>query len=158
MNTLPKSLSFKMPAEATPLGFRPAPKNVILTVDRLRKRFALGDAPAVERASFELGQGEMLALLGPSGCGKTTTLRMIAGFEVPDAGHVRLRGQDITHTAPEARGIGFVFQDYALFPHLTVLDNVKFGLRNLTRAKATARAEEMLRMVGLAGLAARRPA
>ena len=59
MNTLPKSLSFKMPAEATPLGFRPAPKNVILTVDRLRKRFALGDAPAVERASFELGQGEM---------------------------------------------------------------------------------------------------
>ena len=133
------------------------PKNVILTVDRLRKRFALGDAPAVERASFELGQGEMLALLGPSGCGKTTTLRMIAGFEVPDAGHVRLRGQDITHTAPEARGIGFVFQDYALFPHLTVLDNVKFGLRNLTRAKATARAEEMLRMVGLAGLAARRP-
>jgi len=134
MNTLPKSLSFKMPAEATPLGFRPAPKNVILTVDRLRKRFALGDAPAVERASFELGQGEMLALLGPSGCGKTTTLRMIAGFEVPDAGHVRLRGQDITHTAPEARGIGFVF-----------------------RAKATARAEEMLRMVGLAGLAARRP-
>ena len=82
---------------------------------------------------------------------------MIAGFEVPDAGHVRLRGQDITHTAPEARGIGFVFQDYALFPHLTVLDNVKFGLRNLTRAKATARAEEMLRMVGLAGLAARRP-
>ncbi|CUX81405.1 MAG: ABC-type iron(III) uptake system ATPase component FbpC [Roseibaca calidilacus] len=157
MNTLPKSLSFKMPAEATPLGFRPAPKNVILTVDRLRKRFALGDAPAVERASFELGQGEMLALLGPSGCGKTTTLRMIAGFEVPDAGHVRLRGQDITHTAPEARGIGFVFQDYALFPHLTVLDNVKFGLRNLTRAKATARAEEMLRMVGLAGLAARRP-
>lgn len=157
MNTLPKSLSFKMPADATPLGYRPAPKNVLLTVDRLRKKFATGDTPAVERASFDLGEGEMLALLGPSGCGKTTTLRMIGGFEVPDSGHVRLRGQDITHAAPEARGIGFVFQDYALFPHLTVLDNVKFGLRKMTRAQATDRAAQMLRMVGLSDLAQRRP-
>lgn len=157
MNTLPKSLSFKMPAEATPLGFRPAPKNVLLSVDRLRRCFHNEEAPAVERASFDLGEGEMLALLGPSGCGKTTTLRMIGGFEVPDEGHITLRGKDITHAAPEERGIGFVFQDYALFPHLTVLDNVKFGLRKMKRADATARAEEMLRLVGLSGLASRRP-
>jgi iron(III) transport system ATP-binding protein len=157
MNSLPKSLSFKMPAEATPMGYRPAPQKVLLSVERLRKHFTAGEAPAVERASFSLGEGEMLALLGPSGCGKTTTLRMIGGFEEPDEGRILLRDKDITHATPEARGIGFVFQDYALFPHLTVLDNVKFGLRKLKRAEAEARAHEMLRLVGLDGLAKRRP-
>ncbi len=160
MNEMPKTpniLSFKMPAEASPLGFRPKPVKTLLQVSRLRKRFAHGDSPAVQRVSFDLGEGEMLALLGPSGCGKTTTLRMIGGFESPDEGQIRLYGSDITHLPPEARGIGFVFQDYALFPHLSVLDNVKFGLRKLSRAEAQARAAEMMALVGLTGLEKRRP-
>ncbi|MBR3371020.1 MAG: ABC transporter ATP-binding protein [Rhodobacteraceae bacterium] len=157
MTTLPKSLSFKMPAEATPSGFRPKAQKILLTVSRLRKHFPYGDAPAVERVSFDLGEGEMLALLGPSGCGKTTTLRMIGGFEAPDSGTVSLRGQDITGLPPEARGIGFVFQDYALFPHLSVVDNVKFGLRKLPRKTAQDRAHEMLALVGLSGLEGRKP-
>ena len=154
---LPRSLSFKMPAEASPLGYRTRPKKVLLSVEKLRKNFDAGDIAAVERVSFDLGEGEMLALLGPSGCGKTTTLRMIGGFESPDSGRISLRGRDITHLPPESRGIGFVFQDYALFPHLNVLDNVKFGLRKLPRAQAKARAEEMLALVGLDGLGTRKP-
>lgn len=157
MTSLPKTLSFKMPAEATPSGFRPKPQKVLLGVKRLRKHFPHGDTPAVERVSFDLGEGEMLALLGPSGCGKTTTLRMIGGFETPDEGTISLHEHDITRHPPEARGIGFVFQDYALFPHLTVLDNVKFGLRKLSRPKADARAREMLALVGLVGLDTRKP-
>ncbi|PQO24808.1 iron ABC transporter ATP-binding protein [Rhodobacteraceae bacterium WD3A24] len=146
-----------MPAEASPLGFRQIPQKVLLEVEGLRRHFDEGDAAAVERVSFAMGEGELLALLGPSGCGKTTTLRMIGGFERPDAGTIRLRGRDITDLPPEKRGIGFVFQDYALFPHLDVLENVKFGLRGLGRAAAEARAHEMLRLVGLEGLGARRP-
>ncbi|TVS00579.1 MAG: ABC transporter ATP-binding protein [Rhodobacteraceae bacterium] len=146
-----------MPAEATPLGYRPRRAKTLLEVKRLRKHFAHGDAPAVERASFDLGEGEMLALLGPSGCGKTTTLRMIGGFEAPDEGQIWLRRRDITHLPPEERGIGFVFQDYALFPHLSVLDNVKFGLRNHPRVTRELRAREMLALVGLAGLEKRKP-
>lgn len=157
MTTLPKSVTFRMPAEATPLGFRPRPAKLLLTAERLRKHFPHAEAAAVERVSFDLGEGEMLALLGPSGCGKTTTLRMIGGFEQPDEGMIVLRGRDITRLPPEARGIGFVFQDYALFPHLNVLDNVKFGLLRQPRARAEARAHEMLALVGLAGLERRRP-
>ncbi|MGY6549060.1 MAG: ABC transporter ATP-binding protein [Roseinatronobacter sp.] len=154
---LPGSLSFKMPADASPLGYRTKPARTLLTLDKLRRNFAAGDTPAVERVSFELGEGEMMALLGPSGCGKTTTLRMIGGFERPDSGTIRLRGQDITHLPPEARGIGFVFQDYALFPHLNVLENVKFGLRKVPRAEAERRARDMLVLVGLTGLGMRKP-
>ena len=157
MNDLPKTLTFRMPADASPLGFRQKPARPLLEVDRLRKTFTHAEGAAVERVSLSLGEGELLALLGPSGCGKTTTLRMIGGFERPDDGRITLGGRDITHLAPEARGIGFVFQDYALFPHLNVLDNVKFGLRHLPRAKATARAEEMLRLVGLEDLGRRKP-
>jgi len=157
MQHLPKSLSFKMPADASPLGFRQKPAKVLLEVDGLKRSFTDGEAAAVERVSFTMGESELLALLGPSGCGKTTTLRMIGGFEAPDAGKILLRGRDITRLPPEKRGIGFVFQDYALFPHLNVLENVKFGLRSMNRKQADLRAREMLRLVGLEPLATRRP-
>jgi iron(III) transport system ATP-binding protein len=157
MHQMPSSLRFRMPADASPLGFRQMPAKVLLSVDGLRKQFAKGGSAAVENVSFVLGEGEMMALLGPSGCGKTTTLRMIGGFEVPDAGRIQLRGRDITALPPEQRGIGFVFQDYALFPHLDVLANVRFGLRKLPRDKADARARDMLALVGLADLGARKP-
>ncbi len=161
MNERPKILTFKMPAEASPLGYRQKPTKPLLEVDRLRKTFPHAGPKttlaAVERVSLSLGEGELMALLGPSGCGKTTTLRMIGGFETPDEGRITLAGRDITHLPPEARGIGFVFQDYALFPHLDVLENVKFGLRGMNRAQADARAREMLRLVGLSDLERRRP-
>ncbi len=157
MNSLPKSLAFKMPAEASPLGYRVRPAKTLLSVEKLRKTFPPELSPAVERVSFDLGEGEMMALLGPSGCGKTTTLRMIGGFEMPDRGAIRLRGRDITQLPPESRGIGFVFQDYALFPHLNVLENVKFGLRKMPRSDADARARKMLELVGLQALGARKP-
>jgi iron(III) transport system ATP-binding protein len=130
---------------------------LLLSVEGLTKHFARNEAAAVEEASFTVSEGELLALLGPSGCGKTTTLRMIGGFETPDAGVVRLGRREITGLPPEKRGIGFVFQDYALFPHLTVLENVRFGLKGRPRAQARARAAEMLELVGLAGLGDRRP-
>ena len=109
----------------------------LLTLHRISKRFA-ADAPlAVDGLSLTVAEGEILALLGPSGCGKTTTLRLIAGFEAPDAGTVAVRGAIVagagSMVAPEDRGIGIVFQDYALFPHLTVADNVAFGLQRLPR-------------------------
>ncbi|WP_245243009.1 ABC transporter ATP-binding protein [Pararhodobacter sp. SW119] len=157
MNERPKILSFKMPAEASPLGYRQKPAKPLLEVDRLRKTFAHAQTAAVERVSLSLGEGEVMALLGPSGCGKTTTLRMIGGFEAPDEGRIVFAGQDITDLPPEAREIGFVFQDYALFPHLTVLENVRFGLHRLPRARAEARAQEMLAFVGLEELTRRRP-
>lgn len=157
MSELPKTLTFRMPAEASALGFRQRPAKPILEADRLKKRFAKAEGFAVEQVSLSVGEGELLALLGPSGCGKTTTLRMIGGFERPDAGQILFESRDITHEPPEARGIGFVFQDYALFPHLSVLDNVKFGLRKLSRSEAKNRAQEMLALVGLSDLGSRKP-
>lgn len=157
MTDLPRSLTFRMPAEATPQGYRPRPQSVLLAVSRLTRRFASADSAAVSRVSFDLGEGEMLALLGPSGCGKTTTLRMIGGFERPDSGTITLKGSDITDLPPEERGIGFVFQDYALFPHLSVRDNVRFGLHRMPRAQADARVCDMLALVGLTGLEKRKP-
>jgi len=88
-----------------------------------------GRVTAVDDVSLEVGQGELLTLLGPSGCGKSTTLRMIAGFEVPDSGRVSIAGKDVTAVMPNRRNIGFVFQNYALFPHLNVFENVAYGLR-----------------------------
>ena len=157
MTEAPRILTFRMPAEASPLGYRQRPARVVLELAGLRKRFAHAGAAAVERVDLALGEGELLALLGPSGCGKTTTLRMIGGFETPDAGAIRLEGREIGHLPPEARGIGFVFQDYALFPHLTVAENLAFGLRALPRADRAERVAEMLALVGLAGLEGRRP-
>ena len=157
MQELPRSLNFRMPAEASALGYRQRPLRPLLEVDGLTRRFHAGDAAAVDRVSFTLGEGELLALLGPSGCGKTTTLRMIGGLETPDAGTIRLKGRDITHLPTERRGIGIVFQDYALFPHLNVLENVRFGLRQMSRAEGQAHARKMLALVGLEGLESRKP-
>ena len=122
----------------------------------VHKRF--GDTVAVDDASLCVGRGEVVALLGPSGCGKTTLLRLIAGFERPDHGSVtvagRLAAAPGTWTAPEARRVGMVFQDYALFPHLTVAANVGFGLSRRERAT---RVPELLSIVGLSGLDRRYP-
>ena len=135
--------------------------NHLLQAKGLWKRFTRRDAPVLRDVSFDVGEGEIFALVGPSGCGKTTALRITAGFEPPDAGTVTLRGQTITggrfHTPAENRGIGFVFQDYALFPHLTVLENVLFGLHQRPHGEALHRAEEVLAMVGLAGVHDRLP-
>ena len=121
----------------------------LLSVQALTKRF--GAHQAVQDLSFDLSPGEILALIGPSGCGKTTTLRMLAGFETPDRGDILLQGRPITHLAAERRGIGMVFQDYALFPHMTVAENVAFGARDPGDVPA------MLALVGMEALAARYP-
>ncbi|MFC7330519.1 ABC transporter ATP-binding protein [Marinactinospora rubrisoli] len=115
---------------------------------------------AVSDLSLDVPRGSFTTLLGPSGCGKTTTLRMIAGFVRPTRGRILLEGADATATPPEKRNIGMVFQSYALFPHMTLRDNVAFGLRarRLPKAEVAQRVGEALELVGLAGLAARRPA
>jgi iron(III) transport system ATP-binding protein len=133
----------------------------LLVLDQVSKRYGPAEPPAVDRLSLEVAEGEILALLGPSGCGKTTTLRLIAGLEIPDAGTITLRGQVVTGPGrvvpPEERGIGVVFQDYALFPHLTVADNVGFGLPRAGRAARRARVDEVLDLVGLGGFGPRYP-
>lgn len=150
-------MSFSSAAAFSEDVVAPATQAPLLSVAGLSKRFTSGGTVAADALSFSLHDGEMLALLGPSGCGKTTCLRMLGGFERPDAGQIRLHGRDITQSAPEDRGIGFVFQDYALFPHLSVLENVKFGLRRRSRINAETRAREMLDLVGLGALGARKP-
>jgi putative spermidine/putrescine transport system ATP-binding protein len=119
-----------------------------------------GKTPVVDDLTLTAGKGELLSILGPSGCGKTTTLRMIAGFVTPVAGAIRVGGREIQNAAPHRRNIGYVFQNYALFPHLTVADNVGFGLRMRFVAKPDrgARVAEALELVGLAHLAERYPA
>ena len=118
-----------------------------------------GNTAAVDRLSFRLRKGEFLSLLGPSGCGKTTTLRVIAGFLLPNAGRVLFRGQDITNEPPYRRDLGLVFQNYALFPHMTVADNVSFGLRmrRATKAVIRERVTWALDLVRLPGFEGRRP-
>src|SRR6188472_2674276 len=98
-----------------------------IELSKLTKEFA--DVTAVDAIDLRIPAGEFFSLLGPSGCGKTTTLRMVAGFEHPDAGAVRLDGQDMSRTPPARRPVNTVFQSYALFPHLRIRDNVAFGLR-----------------------------
>ncbi|MBX3145861.1 MAG: ABC transporter ATP-binding protein [Gemmatimonadales bacterium] len=126
-----------------------------LILDGLSKRFDGG--AGVRDVSLSLARGEILALLGPSGSGKTTTLRLLAGFEQPDAGRIVVNGADVTTMAPVARRFGMVFQHYALFPHLTVAQNVAFGLESLKLGTAalTDRVEGVLRAVDLAGYGAR---
>ncbi|MDR7486780.1 MAG: ABC transporter ATP-binding protein [Armatimonadota bacterium] len=116
--------------------------------------------PAVDHLSLEVDEGEILALLGPSGSGKTTVLRLVAGFERPDAGQIWIAGRQVAGgewIPPEARGVGMVFQDYALFPHLTVAENVAFGLHCLLQMERAPRTEEVLRLVGMEAFAARYP-
>jgi spermidine/putrescine transport system ATP-binding protein len=123
----------------------------------LVKRFA--DVTAVAGINLDMPEGEFFSLLGPSGCGKTTTLRLIAGFERPDEGQILLDGVDMAQTPPHKRNVNTVFQNYALFPHLTVADNVAFGLRykDVSKADAKKRVGEALGLVRLEGLEKRRP-
>ncbi|MEZ2146768.1 ABC transporter ATP-binding protein [Bradyrhizobium sp. DN5] len=117
------------------------------------------EVPAVANVSLGVRRGELLCLLGPSGCGKTTTLRMIAGFVEPTSGTVSINGSDMTHQPPYRRDTGMVFQSYALFPHMTVAENIAFGLENLKwpREKRETRVEEMLKLVELPHLTQRFP-
>jgi ABC-type Fe3+/spermidine/putrescine transport system ATPase subunit len=121
------------------------------------KRF--GGVTAVDRLDLEIRRGEFLSLLGPSGCGKTTTLRLIAGFERPDEGEIRIEGADVAGLPAYKRPVNTVFQSYALFPHLTVLDNVGYGLkqRGVPRGSRRARAEEQLELVRLPHICDRKP-
>jgi iron(III) transport system ATP-binding protein len=133
----------------------------LLSIEQVSLRYTQGGTAAVEGLSLTLEPGETLALLGPSGCGKTTTLRLIAGFEQPQAGRITLEDRVLaspdTFVAPSQRRVGMVFQDYALFPHLSVLENVTFGLASLPRREQVARARDMLTLFSLNGLEARMP-
>jgi len=124
---------------------------LLLSLKNVSRSF--GQTRAVADVSLEVEQGEFFGLLGPSGCGKTTTLRMIAGLEKPDSGSIEFQGADITNLPPERRGFGMVFQNYALFPHLNVFDNVAFGLRarHKTKTEMAERVASALDLVQLPG-------
>ncbi|TAJ42231.1 MAG: ABC transporter ATP-binding protein [Reyranella sp.] len=128
-----------------------------LSLEGLTKKF--GAHLAVDGLSLDVEKGEFIALLGPSGCGKTTTLQMIAGFVDPTAGAIRLEGRDLLAIKPAKRGLGIVFQSYALFPHMTVAENVAFGLemQGVAAAERTKRVTETLELVGLAAFSGRFP-
>jgi sulfate transport system ATP-binding protein len=132
------------------------PVNAI-TVAGANKRY--GDFVALDNIDFVVPEGSLTALLGPSGSGKSTLLRAIAGLDVPDTGTITINGSDVTHVPPQRRGIGFVFQHYAAFKHLTVWDNVAFGLKIRKRPKAeiTEKVDNLLEVVGLAGFHTRYP-
>jgi putative spermidine/putrescine transport system ATP-binding protein len=129
-----------------------------VVLDAVTKVFP-GGTRAVDAIDLSIAEGEFFSLLGPSGCGKTTSLRMIAGFETPDAGAIRVGGRDITALPPERREMGMVFQNYALFPHRTVAENVAFGLRmrRVPKPEIATRVARALEMVRLTGLEERRP-
>jgi putative spermidine/putrescine transport system ATP-binding protein len=142
------------PAADPPAGAAPAPD---IRLRGLTKRY--GEVTAVDDVDLEVASGEFFTMLGPSGSGKTTTLRLIAGFERPDAGIVELAGEDVADRPPYSRDVNTVFQDYALFPHMTVAANVEYGMRvrKVAEAERRRRATEALEMVRLEGLEARRP-
>jgi spermidine/putrescine ABC transporter ATP-binding subunit len=129
----------------------------IITLDRLGKRF--GEVLAVDEVSLEIGEGEFFALLGPSGCGKTTLLRLIAGFEAASAGRVLIDGRDMSATPPNRRPVNTVFQSYAVFPHMSVAENLAYGLKmdRVPKPEQSRRVEEALALVRLEGLGGRRP-
>lgn len=130
---------------------------IAVSVQGVRKQF--GDLVAVNELDIDIRAGEFFSMLGPSGSGKTTVLRMIAGFEEPTAGRILLHGTDVTKSAPFDRAVNTVFQDYALFPHLTIAENVAYGLkvRGISKAERAARVGESLEQVQLSHLAQRRP-
>ena len=129
----------------------------LLRIDAVVKKF--GPFRAVDRLSLDIRAGEFFALLGPSGCGKTTLLRMLAGFETPDQGRILLDGKDIAQVLPHQRPVNMMFQNYALFPHLSVRDNIAFGLKRagMPRAQINTRVAEMVALVKLDGLEKRKP-
>ena len=129
----------------------------LLRIERVVKSF--GGFRAVDGVSLDIAAGEFFALLGPSGCGKTTLLRMLAGFETPDQGHILLNGKDIAQVLPHERPVNMMFQNYALFPHLSVRDNIAFGLRRagMAREEINTRVAEMVVLVKLGGLEKRKP-
>jgi putative spermidine/putrescine transport system ATP-binding protein len=122
-------------------------------------RRVFGDVVAIENLDLDIAPGEFFTMLGPSGSGKTTTLRVIAGFEQPDRGTVELGGTDVTRVAPSERDVNTVFQDYALFPHMTVQENVEYGLRvkGIARRERRQKAQEVLERVRLPNVGGRRP-
>ena len=130
---------------------------VAISLERVSKRF--GPVLAVEETTLDIRDGEFFSLLGPSGCGKTTTLRMIAGLEAPDEGRILLRGADVTTVPPNHRNVNTVFQHYALFPHMSVVDNVAFGLelKKIPRGDRRDRVARMLEVVQLEGMEKRKP-
>jgi putrescine transport system ATP-binding protein len=141
-------------------GFAPSPDAAagpLVRFENVSRRF--GGVAAVDGLSLDIHAKEFFALLGPSGCGKTTLLRLLAGFERPDAGRILLDGRDIVATPPHRRPVNMMFQSYALFPHLTVAGNIAFGLRQdgMAKAEIAARVDEMLALVRLEGLGGRRP-
>jgi putrescine transport system ATP-binding protein len=129
----------------------------LLRIDAVVKKF--GGLRAVDRLSLDIRAGEFFALLGPSGCGKTTLLRMLAGFETPDQGRILLDGRDIAQVLPHQRPVNMMFQNYALFPHLSVRDNIAFGLKRagMARAQIATRVAEMVSLVRLDGMEKRKP-
>jgi spermidine/putrescine transport system ATP-binding protein len=137
---------------------RRTPGGPVIEIDHVTKRFE--DYVAVADADFAIGSGEFFSMLGPSGCGKTTTLRMIAGFETPTEGAIRLEGTDVSRVPPHKRNVNTVFQHYALFPHMTVWDNVAYGPRSQRKDKAEVKrsVDEMLDVVRLTDFAQRKPA
>src|SRR6267154_255341 len=134
----------------------------VIEIDHVTKRF--DDYVAVSEADFSIASGEFFSMLGPSGCGKTTTLRMIAGFETPTEGAIRLEGADVSRVPPHKRNVNTVFQHYALFPHMNVWDNVAYGPRSMKIDKAkgkgevSRRVDEILDIVRLTDFAKRKPA
>ncbi len=128
-----------------------------ILVDGVTKRF--DDVTAVDDVSITIPGGEFFSMLGPSGCGKTTTLRMIAGFEIPDAGRILLQGGDVTNIPPAKRNVNMVFQAYGLFPHMTVAENIAFGpkIKKLGRSEISTRLSDVIKTVRLEGLEDRRP-
>jgi putative spermidine/putrescine transport system ATP-binding protein len=144
-------------AESEPAAHPMPAAEIDVRLEGIRKTY--GDVVAVDRVDLEIPAGEFFTLLGPSGSGKTTTLRLIAGFERPDEGRIELGGADVTNRAPYERNVNTVFQDYALFPHMTVAENVGYGLRvkHVRRAERRRRVEEILRVVRLPELGDRKP-
>ncbi|HEV2633720.1 MAG TPA: ABC transporter ATP-binding protein [Actinocrinis sp.] len=134
-----------------------AVEQAALALERVVKRY--GEVRAVDGVDLEVGQGEFFSMLGPSGSGKTTVLRLLAGFETPDSGTVLLGGRDVTRTAPFDRDVNTVFQDYALFPHLTVWQNVEYGLKvkRVPKPERRTRVDQALESVRLGGYGDRRP-
>ncbi len=146
-------------ATSQTLGISSPPDRSALAIQLVRLRKNFGDVVAVDDVDLEIGEGEFFSLLGPSGSGKTTVLRMIAGFELPTAGAVLLQGRDVTGLAPYDRDVNTVFQDYALFPHMTVQRNVEYGLKvkGVGKAERRRRAGEMLEAVRLGSFGNRKP-